>query len=120
MVFVVIQIRAHCRVVKSWYGCIVADHAALIDLYHKYSSGQLDNSEPTSDQYAVTGMITRALGRSKTDYLVRVSVDVPVGEAVSSLGNHVDFNVDLQTISEPLPLAVFHIKKLTVSDKFKF
>ena len=38
MVFVVIQIRAHCRVVKSWYGCIVADHAALIDLYHKYSS----------------------------------------------------------------------------------
>ena len=39
----------------------VADHAVLIDLYHKYSSGQLDNSEPTSDQYAVTGMITCAL-----------------------------------------------------------
>ena len=31
MVFVVVQIRAHCRVVKPWYGCIVADHAALID-----------------------------------------------------------------------------------------
>ena len=50
-----------CKQVKSWYGCIVADHAALIDLYHKYSSGQHDNSEPTSDQYAVTGMITCAL-----------------------------------------------------------
>ena len=31
---------------------VVADHAALIDLY--YTTGQLDNSEPISDQYAVT------------------------------------------------------------------
>ena len=74
---------------KAWYECIVADHAALIDLYYKYSSGQLDNSEPISDQYAVTGMITCALGCSKTDNLIRVSVTVLVG-GVSSLGNYVE------------------------------
>ena len=49
-------------------------------MYHAYSSGQLDNSDPISDQHAVTGLITCALGRSKTDNLVRVSVEVPVGE----------------------------------------
>ena len=112
MVFVVIQIRAHCRIVKPWYGYIVADHAALIDLYYKYSSGQLDNSQPISDQYAVTEMITCALGCSKTDNLVRVSVDVPVGEAVSSLGNYVDFNVDLQQVAQSDTVNTF-------TDKFK-
>ena len=112
MVFVVIQIRAHCRIVKPWYGCIVADHAALIDFHHKYSSGQLDNLQPISDQYAVTGMITCALGRSKIDNLVRVSVDVPIGEAVFSLGNYVDFNVDLQQVAQSDTVNAF-------TDKFK-
>ena len=94
------------RLVITWLAengiCCRPDSCSLSncnDLYYKYSSGQLDNSGPISDQYAVTGMITCALGRSKTDKLVRVSVDVPVGEAVSSLGNYVDFNVDLQQVA---------------------
>ena len=48
---------------------------------------QLDYSEAIPSR---TGPITCALG------LVRVSLDVPVGEAVSSVGNYVDFNVELQ------------------------
>ena len=67
MVFVVVQIRARCRVVKPWFGCIVADQSRLIDVYHKYSSGQLDYSEAIPSR---TGPITCALGRSKTDNLV--------------------------------------------------
>ena len=83
--FVVVHIRASCRVVKHWYGCIVAEQSKLIDLYHKYSSGQLDCLEPVSSP---TGLVTCAIGHSKTDNLVRVFVDVPVGEAVSSVGNY--------------------------------
>ena len=33
---------------KPWYRCIVAEQSKLMDLYHKYSSGQLDRSEPVS------------------------------------------------------------------------
>ena len=74
MVFVVVQIRARCRVLKPWYGCVVADQGTLIDLYHKYSSGQLDNSEAISSDYA-TAMVNSALVSSKPE-LIRVSADV--------------------------------------------
>ena len=96
MVFVVVQIRARCRVLKPWYGCVVADQGTRIDLYHKYSSGQLDNSEAISSDYA-TAMVNCALGSSKHELIrLRVSADVAVGEAVSSLGQYVDFNVEVQ------------------------
>ena len=74
MVFVVVQIRARCRVLKPWYGCVVADQGTLIDLHHKYPSGQLDNSEAISSDY-VTAMVNCALGSSKHE-LIRVSADV--------------------------------------------
>ena len=46
-VFAVIQICAHCWIVNPWYGCIVADHTALIDLYYKSSLGSLTTRSPS-------------------------------------------------------------------------
>ena len=48
MVFVIIQIRSLCKVVKPWYGCVVPDQVMLVDLYHQYASGQLDSSTEVS------------------------------------------------------------------------
>ena len=94
MVFVVVQTRARCRVVKPWYGCLVADQGTLINLCHKYASGQLDNSKAISSDYA-TATVNCAFGLSKHE-LIRVSADVLIGEAVSSLGQYVDFNIEVQ------------------------
>ena len=64
MVFVVVHIS-------------VADQETLIDLYHKHSSGQLDNSEAISRS---RGLLT----------------NVQVGEAISSLSQYVDLNIEVQ------------------------
>ena len=48
MVFVVVQIRSLCKVIKPWYGCVVPDQVMLVDLYHQYASGQLDSSTEVS------------------------------------------------------------------------
>ena len=90
MVFVIVQIRSQCRILKNWFGCIVAEQLTLVDLYNQYASGQLDNSAAVPSEFA-TAMIHCSLGRRKHE-LVRVSSDVPVGEAVSTLGQFVDFN----------------------------
>lgn len=94
MVFVIVQIRSQCRILKNWFGCIVAEQLTLVDLYNQYASGQLDNSAAAPSEFA-TAMIHCSLGRSKHE-LVRVSSDVPVGEAVSTLGQFVDFNVTVE------------------------
>ena len=79
---------------EPWYGCVVADQGTLINLYHKYSFGQLDNYEAISSDYQ-TAMVNCALGLCNHE-LTRVSADVSVGESISSLGQYIDFNVEVQ------------------------
>ena len=92
MVFVVVQICVRCRVLKLWYRCVVADQGTLVDLYHKYASGHLDNSEAISSDYA-TSMHTWT-------QQARLSADVPVEEAIFLLGQYVNFNVEVQEASQ--------------------
>jgi len=35
MVFIVVQICTQCKVIKSWYGCVVPDQVTLADFYHQ-------------------------------------------------------------------------------------
>ena len=54
MVFVVVQIL--CKVIKPWYGRVVPDQVALVDLYHQYASGQLDSSTEVSAELVTSHM----------------------------------------------------------------
>ena len=56
MVFVVVQIRSLCKVIKPWYGCVVPDQVTLVDLYHQYASGQLDSSTEVSAELVTSHM----------------------------------------------------------------
>jgi len=100
MVFVVVQIRSLCKVIKPWYGCVVPDQVTLVDLYHQYASGQLDSSTKVSAEL-VTSHISCSIGCNKRE-LTRVSPDVQVGDVVSTLGQFVDFNVQESQVSKPL------------------
>ena len=93
MVFVIVQIHLECRILKNWFGCAVPEQLMLVDLYSRYAPGQSNNSTAVPDEFAIT-VLHCSLGHSKHD-LVRVSSDVPIGEAVSTLGQFIDFNVSV-------------------------
>ena len=93
---VIVQIRSGSRVLKSWYGCSVVDQLQLYDLFSQYASGELDNSSAIPEEYA-TAAIDCSMGRSKTQDLTKVSTTLAVGEAVSALGQFIDFNVIIET-----------------------
>ena len=88
MVLVVVLIRSGSRVLKRWFGCQVAEQGTLLDLFNDFSAGKIDNNSfPLSDTFS-TASIECEIGRDKrvTEF-VRISLDVSVGEAVSTLGN---------------------------------
>ena len=72
----------------------MAEQVTLIDLYNHYASGQLDNSEAISAEFATSG-VACSLGCNKRE-MVMVSPDVAVGEAVSLLGPFINFGVKEQ------------------------
>ena len=87
MVLVVVLIRSGSRVLKTWFGCQVAEQGTLLDLFNDFSAGKIDNSFPLSDTFS-TASIECEIGRDKrvlTEF-VRIFLDVSVGEAVSTLG----------------------------------
>ena len=116
MVLVVVLIRSGSRVLKTWFGCQVAEQGTLLDLFNDFSARKIDNSFPLSDTFS-TASIECEIGRDKrvTEF-VRISLDVSVGEAVSTLGNYIEYNVRApEDLSPSLPVSVFKkAQKLTV------
>ena len=107
MVLVVVLIRSGSRVLKTWFGCQVAEQGTLLDLFNDFSAGKIDNSFPLSDTFS-TASIECEIGRDKrvTEF-VRISLDVSVGEAVSTLGNYIEYNVRAQEdLSPSLPVSI--------------
>ena len=107
MVLVVVLIRSGSRVLKTWFGCQVAEQGTLLDLFNDFSAGKIDNSFPLSDIFS-TASIECEIGRDKrvTEF-VRISLDVSVGEAVSTLSNYIEYNVRAQEdLSPSLPVSV--------------
>ena len=107
MVLVVVLIRSGSRVLKTWFGCQVAEQGTLLDLFNDFSAGKIDNSFPLCDTFS-TASIECEIGRDKrvTEF-VRISLDVSVGEAVSTLGNYIEYNVRAQEdLSPSLPVSV--------------
>ena len=49
MPFVIMQIRCGSRVLKPWYGCVVAEEASVSDVYSDYSGGILDSGPSIPD-----------------------------------------------------------------------
>jgi len=73
MVFVVVQIRSLCKVIKPWYGCVVPNQVTpvdLVDLYHQYAFGQLDSSTEVSAELVTSHMseVTTCDNRSKIKF----------------------------------------------------
>ena len=65
MVLVVVLIRSGSRVLKTWFGCQVAEQGTLLDLFN-FSAGKIDNSFPLSDTFS-TASIECEIGRDKRD-----------------------------------------------------
>ena len=63
----------------------------LLELFTLYASGQLDGSTAIPTEF-VSALIQCSMGKSKQE-MVRVSTEVKVGEAVSSLGQFIEFHV---------------------------
>ena len=70
--FVVVQIRSLCKVMKPWYGCVVPDQVTLADLYHQYASGQPDSSTEVSAELVTsrTSEVTTRDNRSKIKFKI--------------------------------------------------
>ena len=81
MVLVVVLIRSGSCVLKTWFGCQVAEQGTLLDLFNDFSAGKIDNSFPLSDTFS-TASLECEIGRDKrvlTEF-VRISLDVSVGK----------------------------------------
>ena len=93
---VILQIRSGSKVLKSWYGCSVTEQLQLFDLFTQFAAGNLDNSSALRlpDEYS-TAAVECAIGRGKDKDLTKVSVSLTVAEAVSALGQFIDFNVSV-------------------------
>lgn len=109
MVFVILQIRCAARVLKPWYGCVVPNGSSVADVYTDYSSGTLDHGEPVPEEYRNSSIIAR-IGKNRVD-LTQVSSSCQVGEAVSALGQYIEFAVsqsesaDASMMQEAFPRA---------------
>ena len=62
---------------------------SLLELFTLYASGQLDGTSSIPDEL-VSAVINCLIGKSKQE-MVRVSTKVKVGEAVSSLGQFIEY-----------------------------
>ena len=98
----IVQIKCATKVLKSWYGCSFPESSTLSDLYTHYSSGQLDGTDPLSEQYTNATVKCQA-GKDRKE-LIRVCSDISVGQVVSSVGNYIEFNLQIEE-SHPLNTA---------------
>ena len=98
-----VQIKCRAtKVLKSWYGCSFLESSTLSDLYTHYSSGQLDGTDPLSEHYT-NAMVKCQAGKDRKE-LIRVCSDISVGQVVSSVGNYIEFNLQIEE-SHPLNTA---------------
>ena len=59
-----LYIRSGSRVLKTWFGCQVAEQGTLLDLFNDFSAGKIDNSFSLSDTFS-TASIECEIGRDK-------------------------------------------------------
>lgn len=89
--FLVIRVRKGPEVIKQWYGAkVAAESWTFADLFDHFSSGDLDKTAPLKDTDKYTLNVN--VGQKKTEF-TQLSPDVSIGEAVSCLGNFVDFSL---------------------------
>ena len=93
---------------KAWYGCVVNDSSTLSDVYNDFSGGVLDGGSAISDDY-LGAAVAAFVGRAKTN-LTRVSSECPVGEAVSALGQYVEYLVTKATDEDVAPVGSLDIR----------
>ena len=96
MVFIIIQIRSGAKILKPWYGCVISESCTLSDVYTEFSSGRIDGGLPVPDEYLGTA-IQAFLGPKKTE-LTPVNSECTVGEAISVLGQYVEYRVSVLPI----------------------
>ena len=103
MVLVVVLIRSGSRVLKTRFGCQVAEQGTLLDLFNDFSAEKIDNSFPLSDTFS-TASIECEIGRDikRVTEFVRISLDV----SVSTLGNYIEYNVRAQEDLSPVPSSI--------------
>ena len=71
--------------------CSLINLVTLLELFTLYASGQLDGTSSIPNEL-VSAVINCLIGKSKQE-MVRVSTEVKVGEAVSSLGQFIEYQV---------------------------
>ena len=98
MPFVILQIRAGAEIVKLWFVCVVEEHATVCDVLSEFSAGTLDGEQPLPHEFR-TAYVQATLGKTKSKQ-VRVSSQCPVSNAVSTLGQYMEFSV-LETQETP-------------------
>ena len=92
MVLVVLRIREGAKVLKPWYACAIPETATLTEVYLEFSSGLLDNSSPLPQEYRTTS-VEATIGRSSSNVDTNISCSIKVGDAVSLLGNYIEYVV---------------------------
>ena len=98
MPFVILQIHAGAEIVKPWFLCVVEEHATVCDVLSEFSAGTLDGEQPLPHEFR-TAYVQATLGKTKSKQ-VRVSSQCPVSNAVSTLGQYMEFSV-LETQETP-------------------
>lgn len=93
MVFLVVQIRSGPKVLKPWYGCVINESCTLCDVFTEFSGGRLDGSLPIPAEYSGTA-VEAFVGAKRTE-LTRVSCECTVGEAITALGQYVEYTVSV-------------------------
>ena len=76
----------------------------LLELFTLYASGHLDGSTAIPNEF-ISAVIQCSLGKSKHE-MVRVSSEVNVGEAVSSLGQFIEYHIPVPQEITSSPSAV--------------
>ena len=97
MVFLVVQIRSGPKVLKPWYGCVINESCTLCDVFTEFSGGRLDGSLPIPAEYSGTA-VEAFVGAKRTE-LTRVSCECTVGEAITALGQYVEYTVSVMSMN---------------------
>ena len=51
MVYVVLQIKSGVKIIKPWLGKRVNDDETLLQIYNRFASGELDDTECIPDEF---------------------------------------------------------------------
>lgn len=91
MSFVVLQIRHGPKILKPWFGSVVAECSTVADIFSTFSAGKLDSSPPLAEEFH-SCQVDAAVGKTKCDF-VNVSPLTPVRDVVGLLGPYIEFSV---------------------------